>query len=165
MLLTTLGYEGLDVQTFFGILQENNVQTLVDIRELPISRKRGFSKSTLMQNTVSAGLRYVHIPDLGAPRNVRHEYRDDEDWVRFSDRYLAHLKLQTAAIDDLVKLVSSETCCLLCFEADHLHCHRRYVASAVYAKLDGDINIKHLALTKKAPAAWLQPLAGITLQQ
>ena len=48
MKLMTVGYEGLRVEEFFDLLVMHGVETLVDIRENPISRKRGFSKNALM---------------------------------------------------------------------------------------------------------------------
>ena len=162
MALATIGYEGLDTQAFFNILIGSGVQTIIDIRELPISRKRGFSKTALSTHAASFGLRYVHLPILGAPRDIRHEYRDDNDWDRFSTRYLAHLKLQGAEIERLMKLVQAEECCLLGFAANHLRCHRRYVANALYAKTGGELKINHLAAIETAPAAWLRPSADIT---
>jgi uncharacterized protein (DUF488 family) len=144
MVLTTLGYEGLDVEDFFSILDHNKVQTIVDIRELPLSRKSGFSKTALSKNAESYGFRYIHLRDLGAPRKIRHEYRDDEDWDRFSKKYLEHLKLQSTEIELLTEMVQKENCCLICFEADHSHCHRNYVADAVLAQTDGGLKINHL---------------------
>ncbi len=163
--LATIGYEGLDVETFFGILIGSSIQTVIDIRELPISRKRGFSKTALSTHAASFGLRYVHLPVLGAPRDIRHEYRDDDDWEKFSTRYLAHLKQQGPEIERLVELVQGEECCLLCFEANHLRCHRRYVAGALYAKTGGELKINHLAAREIAPSAWLRPSVGIAVQQ
>jgi len=144
MVLTTLGYEGLDVEGFFSILDHNKVQTIVDIRELPLSRKSGFSKTALSKQAESYGFRYIHLRDLGAPRNIRHEYRDDENWDRFSKRYLEHLKLQSSEIELLAEMVRKENCCLICFEADHSHCHRNYVADAIQAQTDGEVMINHL---------------------
>jgi uncharacterized protein (DUF488 family) len=165
MQLATIGYEGLDVQSFFTILKNNQVKKLIDIRELPLSRKRGFSKSALAIHAEEFGLGYVHIPELGAPRDVRHEYKDDHDWTRFAARYQAYMKTQVTALDKLSEVISAETCCLLCFEADHTRCHRRFVASAMYARFDGEVQVNHLAAPEKAPAAWLQPLVGIALPQ
>jgi len=165
MTLATLGYEGLNIETFFSILKHNNIQTIVDIRELPISRKPGFSKSALIKQTESFGLRYIHSPNLGAPRDIRHEYRDDDDWDRFTDRYLVHLKLQNVELELLAELVQRENCCLLCFEANHLRCHRHYVANALVSRTGSQLNINHLVATEIMPVAWPQPLAGITVPQ
>lgn len=165
MALMTIGYEGFKVETFFETLKEKGVKILVDIRELPLSRKPGFSKSALSKRASEMGIQYVHFSELGAPRDARHEYRDDENWDKFSERYKSYLKMQSDSVEKLANLVSKETCCLLCFEADYRRCHRRYVANAVYAQLDGELNIMHLTLAETTPAAWPRPLAGIVAPQ
>jgi hypothetical protein len=43
--LMTIGYEGMTQKDFPGVLQRCRVTTLVDVRELAISRKPGFSKA------------------------------------------------------------------------------------------------------------------------
>lgn len=165
MVLATIGYEGFDVLSFIDLLQKNKVKTLVDIRELPLSRKHGFSKSALSKNVELVGMHYIHISELGAPRNVRHEYREDEDWHRFSERYKAHLRTQQEALKRLAELVRRETCCLMCFEADHRRCHRHYVANALAMNFDGILEINHLVQTRTTQSAWRQPLAGIPIQR
>ncbi len=44
-LLYTLGYEGLSLAEFFDRLAQAGVSRLVDVRELPLSRRPGFSKT------------------------------------------------------------------------------------------------------------------------
>ncbi|MGN6317380.1 DUF488 family protein [Trinickia sp.] len=44
MTVSTIGYEGLDIDAFISLLSENGIETVVDIRELPLSRKPGFSE-------------------------------------------------------------------------------------------------------------------------
>ena len=44
MNLYTLGYEGLDVAAFIACLKRAAVRQVVDVREIPFSRKPGFSK-------------------------------------------------------------------------------------------------------------------------
>jgi len=44
MTIYTIGYEGIDIEQFFTLLSEHNIETVVDVRELPLSRKPGFSK-------------------------------------------------------------------------------------------------------------------------
>jgi hypothetical protein len=38
MTVFTIGYEGLDIDTFVSMLAEYSIETVVDIRELPLSR-------------------------------------------------------------------------------------------------------------------------------
>lgn len=142
MTVFTVGYEGLDVETFLSLLARFDIDTVVDIRELPLSRKPGFSKKALASVLSLSGLEYVHMVDLGCPKLVRDRYREDGNWKRYTDGYLKHLKTQEAAIAELSELASSSNCALLCYEADFNFCHRSMVAKAV-----GDYcgaNVEHI---------------------
>lgn len=142
--LMTVGYEGLSRADFFGTLERCRVTVLVDIRELPISRKPGFAKAALEAALVKRGLKYQHMVELGCPRDIRHEYRADNDWARYTKRFKAHLEGQTAALEKLAGWMKEERCCLLCYEEDYNFCHRSYVAEKVVGLVDGDVKINHL---------------------
>lgn len=139
MMVFTIGYEGLDVDRFMALLHTYRVETVVDIRELPLSRKPGFSKRALASALNLSGLDYVHIVGLGCPRPVRNSYRKDGDWDRYTDGFLKHLGTQKAAIAELADLVRSSTCALLCYEADFNTCHRSIVADAVRKHCGADV--------------------------
>lgn len=155
MRLMTCGYEGTKPSQFFSTLLNNEVETIVDLRELPLSRKPGFSKSALATSAPRYDLRYVHIPALGCPREIRHAYREDDNWSRYTRRFLAYLKTQDQAMDALAELIERERCCLLCFEADPNYCHRSYVADALrLTTRDGaKLSIVHLKIPTPAQAA------------
>lgn len=131
MTVFTIGYEGLDIDGFVSLLAEHAIETVVDVRERPFSRKPGFSKKALASALNVSGLDYVHMVDLGCPKPVRDRYREDGDWQRYTEGFLAHLTTQTAAIGELSELVRTSNCALLCYEADFKSCHRSMVADAV----------------------------------
>lgn len=132
MIVYTIGYEGLDIEAFMTLLAVHSIETVVDIRELPLSRKPGFSKKALASVLNLSGLEYVHMVDLGCPKSVRDRYREDGNWTRYTEDFLKHLKTQGAAIAELSDLVNSSSCALLCYEADFNFCHRSMVANAVH---------------------------------
>lgn len=142
--LMTIGYEGLAPGEFFGILQRCRVGMVVDIRELPISRKPGFAKSALAAAVVERGMTYQHLVELGCPREVRHAYRADGDWARYTRDFKAYLETQTESLQRVAEWVKAERCCLLCYEADYNFCHRSYVAESVAAISTGEVRILHL---------------------
>jgi len=156
MTLFTIGYEGLDIDTFMSLLTERGVETIVDIRELPLSRKPGFSKKALASVLNLSGLEYVHMVNLGCPKPVRDRYREDGNWKRYTGAFLKYLKTQTAAIADLSGLVSSSNCALLCYEADFNFCHRSMVANAVREHCGADVEHISSANTKIARLAGRQ---------
>ena len=131
MTIYTIGYEGIDIEQFFLLLKEYNIETVVDVRELPLSRKVGFSKKILSAALNLSGLEYTHLVDLGCPKPIRDRYRADADWNRYKASFLKYLKTQDHAIDELVELAGSSNCALLCFEADFNYCHRAMIADAV----------------------------------
>lgn len=131
MVLHTIGYEGLDIHGFLSLLRKHEIETLVDIRELPLSRKPGFSKKTLSSALGLCGFDYIHIPSLGCPKPVRNRYRVDGNWTRYKKSFLQYLDTQSEAIAELAHMASNANCALLCFEADYNYCHRSMVADAV----------------------------------
>ena len=131
MTIYTIGYEGIDIEQFFMLLKDHNIETVVDVRELPLSRKVGFSKKILSAALNLSGLEYTHLADLGCPKPIRDRYRADADWRRYKEGFLKYLKTQEDAIEGLATLASSSSCALLCFEADFNYCHRAMVADAV----------------------------------
>jgi uncharacterized protein (DUF488 family) len=149
MRLRTIGYEGIKPEEFWSRLLANQVKVLVDVRENPLSRKPGFSKTALAQQADIHGITYIHISSLGCPKEIRNDYRQDGDWSRYTIRFKAYLETQAQAIQELVGMVAEQECCLLCFEADPNYCHRSYVAEKVASHFRPTFVIQHI--TDPAP--------------
>ena len=64
MKLFTVGYEGRKPNDLFASLQRCGVDLLIDVRDVPISRKSGFSKNALADGLASAGIGYLHLKGL-----------------------------------------------------------------------------------------------------
>ena len=142
--LMTIGYEGRSLKEFFAMLARCNVETLIDVREMPLSRKKGFSKTALSAELARHGIKYIHVPELGCPKPVRHAYREDGDWKTYTVRFLSYLKTQGAVLTELASTAQGARCCLMCFEADYNFCHRKYVAEEMINYLPEPFRIKHL---------------------
>ena len=125
--LFTIGYEGAQVAAFLTRLQAAGIDVLVDVRELPLSRRRGFSKTQLAELLKRRCIRYVHKRELGAPREIRHELRDTGDYGEYFARFNAYLRTQRAALDRLIEECVGHVV-LMCFERDPKECHRSAVA-------------------------------------
>lgn len=59
--LFTIGYEGTKPSDLFVSLKESGVSLLIDVRDVPLSRKPGFSKTSLAQGLEEAGMQYLHL--------------------------------------------------------------------------------------------------------
>lgn len=140
----TVGYEGTTLETFIAILQQHQVETLLDVRAVPISRKRGFSRRGLASALQAAGIDYVHMPRLGCPKPVRDAYYRSRDWAQYTRDFLAWVMSQDAALADVATRTETSRCALMCFEANPLRCHRSLVAAVIATR--GKTLVKHLRL-------------------
>jgi len=71
----TIGYEGVTQASVVDALRDAGVELLADIRYLPLSRRPGFSKSSLKAAAEEAGIAYRHFKQLGTPAEGREAAR------------------------------------------------------------------------------------------
>ena len=157
MKLYTFGYEGLDLDTFITRLQEAGIRQVVDVREYPLSRKKGFSKSALSAALVAHGIEYVSMTALGCPKAIRQRFKLDGDWGIYERSFCGYLKTQADSVKELALAAKRKTACLLCFEADYSRCHRSLVARAAVAF--GAPELVHLTLGTEVADAPFQAAA------
>lgn len=135
MNLYTIGFTGKSVEQFFTLLRENGVQRLVDIRLYPSTQLSGFAKAKDLAWLLGevANCSYVRVKDLAPTPEILHDYRKDEDWERYVQRFEALMDARdiTNALDRAS--FESAASCLLCSEATPEHCHRRLVAERLAA--------------------------------
>ena len=155
--LFTFGYEGLDISVFIARARVAGVKTIVDVRELPLSRKKGFSKSSFCEALAAAEIAYVHMPALGCPKVVRNQYKRDGDWAMYTKGFLAYLATQQSTVAELVNIANATSACLVCFEADFAMCHRTFVARAVRQR--GGPPVTHLTAKTAFPDLGRQAVA------
>ena len=133
--IATIGYEGATVATFQQAIRDAGIDLVVDVRALASSRRPGFAKTRLAANAKEAGAEYLHLRALGTPAEGRAAARAGHhaEMQRIFRQQLATPEAQEelALAADLVR--QGRRICLLCFEADPAHCHRRIVASALSA--------------------------------
>ena len=73
--LYTIGHSTRTLDEFIAVLQAHSIQTLVDIRSFPMSRRLPhFNREELEKTLTDAGIRYIWLKDLGGRRK---KIRDD----------------------------------------------------------------------------------------
>lgn len=149
MTLFTFGYEGLSIDAFIARLRKAGVRTVLDVRQLPLSRKPGFSKGALATALHATGILYAHLPALGCPRPIRDRYKADGDWPAYVKAFSAYLAGQGEAVAELARVAKKTSGCLVCFEADFNRCHRSIVARATARP--GGPRVVHLTIKGEIP--------------
>ncbi|MDE3084114.1 MAG: DUF488 domain-containing protein [Verrucomicrobiota bacterium] len=136
--IVTIGYEGRSLESYLNELLHGGVTLLCDVRRNPLSRKYGFSKSTLSKACEGVGIRYEHLPELGIASEHRQELRTQADYdALFAEYERASLPHQRSALEKIRSWVAAgERVALTCFERLPEQCHRHCVAEAL-AQLGG----------------------------
>jgi len=145
MQLYTIGYENAPQAAVIGTLKQAGVRTLIDVRELPLSRRAGFSKTPLSASLAEAGIAYVHLKYLGTPKQGRQANwagRLEEFWAVVEDA-LSRPEAQHALAHAAALAQDQGPACLLCLEADHTRCHRLRVAGLLADR--GGFAVAHLS--------------------
>ncbi len=134
--LFTVGYEGRVQPALINLLTSVGVTLLLDVRAVPLSRKAGFSKTTLGSSLRNTGIGYLHDRRLGTPKEGRQAAQRGRI-AEMTDIFNAHMATELAqdALADAIALANSQRVCLLCFEREPHACHRSILADMMGAKV------------------------------
>jgi uncharacterized protein (DUF488 family) len=131
--LLTIGYEGRSLESYLNLLLHNSVTLLCDVRRNPLSRKYGFSKSTLSKACEGLGIRYEHLPELGIDSEERRNLNTQADYdalfIEYERQTLPSVTQSLARIRHWIQ--DGERVVLTCFERLPHQCHRHCVAKAL----------------------------------
>jgi uncharacterized protein (DUF488 family) len=130
----TIGYEGKTLAQFIDELRRKRISRVVDVRELPLSRRKGFSKTPLAAALASASIDYVHIRAAGNP--FRH-LRDDLEACLGA--YGARLDAMPEIVDVVIRAAAGRRSALLCVERHASSCHRSILGAKIAASTSAPI--------------------------
>jgi uncharacterized protein (DUF488 family) len=151
-MLNTIGYENSEISDFIASVSEAGVDILVDVRDRAQSRKKGFSKTALSEALGEVGIEYLHLRELGDPKEGRDAARSGQ-WTKFLKIYGKVLASDVAqdAMDLIVELSNDKSVCLLCYERDHKTCHRKCITDEIENRAGK--KARHLGVRKFERAA------------
>jgi len=127
----TVGYTGRKTEEIIVLLKRHGVQTLVDIRQNPISMYRPeLSKGNLTKLLEANGLCYAHVPELGVPRDIRAKAIESGSrkviWDWYDEFVIASFLNLHVFLNRFVHPVA-----LMCVEIDPHECHRHRLSLAL----------------------------------
>ncbi|MBI5347320.1 MAG: DUF488 domain-containing protein [Candidatus Aenigmarchaeota archaeon] len=121
--LFTIGYEGKNIDEFIEILKKNEIKCLVDVRNNGFSFKKFFCRNLLKNLLEKSGIKFIAVPEVGAPKFLRDELKKTDNINRFFRKYERHIR-QNGYLPHLKTHINSERVCLMCFERNAFACHR-----------------------------------------
>ena len=150
MKIWTIGHSTRSDQEFGEILSAHKIETLVDVRTYPGSRRYPqFNKPALSDFLVNIGIKYVHEPRLGGRRTPRKESHNTA-WRNAQFRgYADHMETEEfkSGVQELLEVADESRTAVMCAEAVWWRCHRSLIAD--YLKAAGH-TVLHIMDEKKA---------------
>lgn len=131
----SVGYEGRSIDCYINTLIENDIALVCDVRKNPISRKYGFSKTTMKDLLGVMSIEYRHLPELGINSEKRRHLASEEDYSWLFREYKRSLSYKLQPLAEIEKMLQEhKRIAITCFESEHNLCHRQYVISEINAR-------------------------------
>ena len=135
--LYTIGHSTRTIEDLIGALKAHQVQTLVDIRAFPISRRLPqFNRDSLEQTLPAAGIHYAWMKALGGYRKTILEESPHIAIRNQSFRNYADYMLTPdfdRAVSELLALADRSRTAYMCAERVYFRCHRMLVSDWLVA--------------------------------
>ena len=158
--LYTIGHSTRPIDELIDVLHAHGIETLVDIRAFPMSRRLPqFNRESLEQSLAAAGIRYVWMKSLGGYRKkILHESPNialrNDSFRNYADHMLTPEFEQAMA--ELIQLAEQSRTAYMCAERVYFHCHRMLVSDWLLAHghevlhIDGKGPVRAHKLTAEA---------------
>lgn len=157
----TIGHSTRSLQEFVSILDAYSIRLIVDVRTAPHSRHNPqFNKETLPENLKAAGIRYLHMPELGGLRRTQAD-SVNLAWENKSFRGYADYMQTKEFHENLLKLVAlarENRLAIMCAEAVPWRCHRNLLSDALVVRR---ISVTHILTESSSTNHELNPSAHV----
>jgi len=143
--LFTIGHSTRSLDELIDALQAHSIETLVDIRSFPMSRRLPhFNRESLEKALPAAGIKYLWMKDLGGRRKKSladspNVALRNESFRNYAD-YMLSPEFERA-ITDLIKLGEQSRTAYMCAERVYFRCHRMLVSDWLVARGHEVLNI------------------------
>jgi len=160
----TIGHSNRGIEAFVALLREAQVELLVDIRKIPMSRANPqFNKDRLPGSLAAYQISYEHIAALGGLRGKARAlpaavngFWTNDSFHNYADYALSE-QFHTG-LERLLAVGRQRRSAIMCSEAVWWRCHRRIVADYL---ISGGETVIHIMNEGRHEPAQLTPGAVI----
>jgi len=145
MKISTIGFTQKNAETFFTLIRQEGIKTLIDVRLNNVSQLAGFAKRDDLKFLLKelCSVDYVHNLDLAPTKEMFNAYKKGNDsWEKYEDNFLNLMSKRN--IERSVNPQLLDNGCLLCSEHEPHFCHRRLVVDYLNQHTNLNLEVKHL---------------------
>lgn len=146
----TVGHSTRTREEFVSLLQAHGIESLIDVRSIPKSRRHPhFAREALAETLPADGIDYAWMQALGGRRRPRPDGPNGA-WRNLSFRgYADHMQSAefAEAIDALVERGRGSVLVIMCAEAVPWRCHRSLIGDALLVR---GVTVLDIMTEKKA---------------
>jgi len=148
--ILTIGHSNHPVDQFVGLLRQHGIESLVDIRRFPTSRRYPqFNQDNLTKSLTEQRIGYHWLEALGGRRGKQSpDFQSpnlgikDESFRNYAD-HMTTDDFQDG-IQTLLDIAKQHRIAIMCSEASFMQCHRRLVSDNLLAN---GISVQHIFST------------------
>lgn len=138
-MIFTIGFTKKSAEEFFGLLNENNIDVLIDVRLNNNSQLASFAKYPDIKFFLDKllGIKYIHDVNLAPSDELLKNYRKKLIlWDEYENVFKQIMRERDILkhIEHKYSQFKDKNICLLCSEPTAQYCHRRLV-SAYFKKV------------------------------
>jgi uncharacterized protein (DUF488 family) len=144
-MIRTVGHGTVSAETFASLMTSTSVDTVLDIRRFPGSRRHPhFGSDQMPQWLAEVGVGYEWLVGLGGRRRVDAGSRNVALRNASFRAYADHMATETfaSAVAELVTAAASSAVAIMCSDSLWWRCHRRLVAD--HLVLVEEVQVIHL---------------------
>ncbi|BFL71289.1 hypothetical protein SKB0120_24540 (plasmid) [Moraxella osloensis] len=141
----TIGFTQKNAEKFFGLIRNEDIKLLIDVRLNNASQLAGFAKKDDLKFFLKelCNVDYYHCLDLAPTKDILDAYKKGNmSWEIYEDKFLNLMSQRQ--IEKSVSEQLLDKGCLLCSEHKPHFCHRRLVVEYLKEQANLDITVKHL---------------------
>jgi uncharacterized protein (DUF488 family) len=134
----TIGHSTRELNELVSALQAHGINTLVDIRAFPRSRRLPhFNRENLQRELPNVAIEYVWLQQLGGRR--KRQSKDSPNIALRNDSFRNYADYMLTAefadgIGQLAQISANGLTAIMCAERVYFHCHRMLVADYLTAR-------------------------------
>ncbi len=161
MTVLTIGHSTRSLDELTGLLEQNRVEELWDVRTVPGSRRMPhFARAVLDVELPRHGIQYRHVKELGGLRKPRPDSHNT-GWRNLSFRgYADYMETPEFehALEELIHAQGRRRIAIMCAEAVPWRCHRSLIADALTAR---GVAVLHVVSETQPQPHRMTPFAAV----